>query len=772
MKSVDGSQDSENQTNSNIFHEESKVAMRGAEVLLHLMRNESLRDTCYTILQSFLHRGRMNISEESPEGQASPSQQEFSRAAINNVSSVLVTVACRQDVEEPIRLLAIKTLHFMAQTQDIEPAWNSFKALADDILGDPDSDIVLAYLNLLGDTAAKYDITEVLPKLFRVLASNRELYWQSLEALEVMGRRETVARAVIKTFGTHLSSINLGPWSARRDFAKLLGTLVKGGDFSDGISQLLAMGTKDEDEDVRKASLEALADISVQPKNLQSATVINAINAAELGKISIMSSWEERMSWATLLSALCIHSTTGFDRGRQKLLDLVVEDEDEDVRNEAYKGLHDLHVSPKSKSPQDNSKPVAGALEESFMAALRHSSHQHRFRAVRNLHFDSLSGEATFNLFPTLQKLASPLVSIALNDKSEDVRHAAVDLIRSLINYQLPASYPEGPKTSNHHDSHPNSNTYADTISAILIEIASNIPSFNEKEKILALSLIESIPQGASNTVVSSFARKVSQLLEDNHGLVRGTALEMLRILQKKGFEKELVQSNVSNVLTIVLEDSRDHIRVTALNILTDLCSDRASPAEIVASQLQLFNLLHNTHLRSAAVDLISLLAKDESVRHSVADWIISVITTDSEPQLEGIMALLSTLVIEKRLGDKPQGCDILLFLAPALVLNPSMAKLRVRVTALLWCNYRKFAQQGLSREQKILPASLMDSFVAALFGHHVAQHELKAWKTLKGIIDPHVSPVTQGRALPVADGGIVQDLVAHDQHVDSSAMS
>ncbi|KAH6899560.1 hypothetical protein BKA70DRAFT_735696 [Coprinopsis sp. MPI-PUGE-AT-0042] len=150
--------------------------------------------------------------------------------------------------------------------------------------------------------------------------------------------------------------------------------------------------------------------------------------------------------------------------------------------------------------------------------------------------------------------------------------------------------------------------------------------------------------------------------------------------------------------------------------------------SEVKAAQPRLMALLDKRQLRPATVELISFISRDPTVRHAVANWIISALTTDLEGRLEGIMSLLSTLIIERRPNDKPRGSDILFFLAPFLVSQPSMRKLRTRLTALLWCNYQKFADTGLNYDEEI-PPPLVDFFVAAAFGHHVAQHELEAWE-------------------------------------------
>jgi hypothetical protein len=64
------------------------------------------------------------------------------------------------------------------------------------------------------------------------------------------------------------------------------------------------------------------------------------------------------------------------------------------------------------------------------------------------------------------------------------------------------------------------------------------------------------------------------------------------------------------------------------------------------------------------------------------------------------------------------------------------MANLTTGVAALLWCNYREFAKEGLFGNENV-PDSLVDLMISAVFGPHVSQHEVTAWKELESAFQP-----------------------------------
>ncbi|KAH6867262.1 armadillo-type protein [Coprinopsis sp. MPI-PUGE-AT-0042] len=662
-----------------------KASQHRMEMLLYLIRNESLRNACSAILQSSMNEGVHNQIWEL----------HIERTESDNVYAVLASLASKHDVEGFVRSASMNTLHYMAQAQDDRQAWKIFQGLADNGFIEPDPDIFLNYLNLLATTPAEYEFTELLFNLVSVLAAKPGLYGQGMDALKVLGRRDANAQTILEAFRPHLALMNAAPWWAREKYAELLGTMVNPGDLSDSISQLMVMGTNDQDDKVRQASLDSLTKLSGQPGQITLMTpILNALDTVGLGKslspISIISSWREQAAWASLLSALSLH--TGFDRGRQKLIDLVVEDDNEDVRREAYKGLSGL--SAKSDLEQDNL--ISSALEAGFTMALRDSNQQRRSRAVSNLHSDCFS-QKLYSLRPAQDQIHP-------GNKDGSASHA------------------------------------------ILTEVGSIIPSLTDDNKTVVLGLIESVPEDTSNAMVSPLATKALELLSDSHGSTRCTALGILGILHKKGIVKELIQSSASEVLAVALEDSMDQNRSAALSLLMDLCSDPTSLSKITTALPHLLGLLQNAHLRTTTAELISLLAKDEYVRRSLANWVISIISgTDLDSHVEGVMALLSTLSIERRLSNEPQGSDIVLFFAPALVpLRDSRSKLRDRVTALLWCNYRQMAERGLSYDHQ-MPALLMDTFIAAVFGHHVTMHEVDMWMSIGDVIKPHTSRSMEG---------------------------
>jgi hypothetical protein len=95
-------------------------------------------------------------------------------------------------------------------------------------------------------------------------------------------------------------------------------------------------------------------------------------------------------------------------------------------------------------------------------------------------------------------------------------------------------------------------------------------------------------------------------------------------------------------------------------------------------------------------------------------------------------------------LDENSEDSDIFLFFVPALVVNRSVAKLTSRVTALLWCNYRGFSRTGLI-DKGNGPKALVEPFITGVFGLHVSQHEVNAWKELESAFETHDTPRKPG---------------------------
>ncbi|KAH6899573.1 armadillo-type protein [Coprinopsis sp. MPI-PUGE-AT-0042] len=477
------------------------------------------------------------------------------------------------------------------------------------------------------------------------------------------------------------------------------------------------MAVDAKETDVRVASLRSLSEFVAQPRNQSSIQSIMTRLGKEIYAVLEIPSDSERLAWACVLSALSVHAADS-DAGRDKLIDLALTDKNANVRAEAYKGLHALIQDSKLREGSNS------ALVNGFKSALRDSHWYLRQQLLERLRLD-VSSMAPLLIFNTvLQPVVAPLMKVAMNDKNEFVRDAAQSLLTFLITH-APA---EGPL--------PVDDT--DVKSAILSAITDRVVLFSDRDKFIALTLIEAIPENITDDVVSPFARGVIRLLKNPYVPTRTTALEILTVLYRKGVVTGVIDSNLSEIVTVALEDDHTGIRVTALQLLTVLCSNDDLRGKIEASQPTLMSFLENRDLRSSTAELISVLSQDQSVRRRVANWVISVIASDCEAEIEGMMALLLRLVVEKRLDAKPKGTDLIFFLAPAFVLRRSMAKSRARLTALLWTNYREVEfLQDRQDYCEAVPQSLVDSLVAAVFGHHVAQHELDKWLELREYLAP-----------------------------------
>ncbi|KAH6899559.1 armadillo-type protein [Coprinopsis sp. MPI-PUGE-AT-0042] len=478
--------------------EHEQPSLRWKRALLYLVRNEGLRDYCCALLQPSADNKLLDPGEEDTE--------------VEQVCSVLAAFACMKDLEPSSRKVAMETLHILFDEQDVEIARTRFEDLASNLLREPSSETPLDYLKILTRAAAKYDFAGVLPSLYAILtggsgATGVELRWQSLEALEVLGRRsKSVTEAIIKALRPHVASISMAPWDTRLKCAKTLGILAKSGDFLDGITQLVAMSTEDKDEDVRRAALNSLAELAGRPENSQADTILQETDLGDhMARIATISDWQDRMAWARTLSAISVNASN-FDLGRQKLMDLVVEDDDEDVRNEAYKGLRSLVETPKL---QDK---INTALANSFKKALRGSDTQDR--ALQNLSEDCLGMRVEFDFNEALKPLTGPLLTIALDDEDNLIQDAAETFLKSLM-------------------SRWQKNTAVG--SSILSAVLSSIASLDEEGKLLVLGLVEAAPSGVPDDGWSTFTQAVVQLLKSDHGRTRATALEILGILYKKG---------------------------------------------------------------------------------------------------------------------------------------------------------------------------------------------------------------------------------------------
>ncbi|KAH6899534.1 hypothetical protein BKA70DRAFT_1313769 [Coprinopsis sp. MPI-PUGE-AT-0042] len=491
----------------------------------------------------------------------------------------------------------------------------------------------------------------------------------------------------------------MATWDTRVKCATMLGILSQTGTFPVGISQLVAMAIHDGDEEVRQAALNSLAKIAGQSDNNQADAIIKEDGLRrKVKQISTIPYWGERLAWAKTLSALS-NCAANFDLGRQKLIDLGVEDDNDEVRNESYRGLHALVESGYLKDK------VNTALADTFKMALRDSEKQDR--ALQNLRRDCLGVLVEFDFRNAIKLLSDELLTIALNNEGKSMRKAAETLLTCLISRQQ-----EDPVV----------------FSFILSAISSSIVSLDEEKKLVVLVLVEAVPLEVPNDILGPFAQAVIQLLKNDNGRTRGIALQILRILYKKGLVTKLIESNVSDIVAMALKDNIEKTQVIALRFLANLRDDRELLSEVKSAQPRLMTLLDKRQLRPATVELISFISRDHVVRESVASWVISAMSTESEARLEGVVSLLSTLIIECRPSAPPKGTDIVFFLAPFLALKPSMTKSRTRLMALLWCNYQEFSITGLDYDQDI-PSSLLDPFIFSVFGPHVAKHELDAWE-------------------------------------------
>ncbi|KAH6867261.1 armadillo-type protein [Coprinopsis sp. MPI-PUGE-AT-0042] len=689
--------------------QEEAESGRWIELLIYLMRIDSLRDTCFAVLQSGLtERPQVNplkfVEGSEIIGSAfdlNHHQNNVDQSGNNATWPLLAHLVCRQDVQQSTRMSALKTLHFILNEQDRTQPWESFRGLDNGVSKESNPEIYLSYLHLLA-TATKKD--------------------ESTEAFKTAIARHT------QDLKTLFTSISLESWETRVECAKVLGALAANGYLAEGIHLLVTMVVKDEDTDVREASLTSLAEVAVRSsKNQSSVQAIITGLGKKFNSILSIPSDSERMTWVSVLCALSIHATES-DVVRQKLVDLAIKDDDVDVRVEAFKGVHKLILDSKLREGS------IGALVNGFKLALR-GSHWSRYQVVESLQVALPSMASLFDLDTVLQPLVSVLIKVALNDQDDVVREAAERLLTSLITHE-PAAGPLQPDDTG-------------IRSTILSAVTDNIGLFSDRDKLVALRLIEAIPKNITDDVVSPFAQRVIHLLKTPHVPTRATALEILTILYRQGIARNIIRPNLSDIVTLALEDDYIGNQVIALELLTSLCSDETLRQKIQTAQPTLMSFLENRDLRPITVELISLLAQDQKVRWLVADWILSVIATDSEPQIEGMVALLLRLVLEKRLDAQPKGPEILFFLAPAFVLRRSLAKSRTRLTALLWVNYQEFMRGGLDYRQEV-PQPLIDSLVASVFGHHVAQHELDEWMGLRGCLEPKGSGETQrSSALP-----------------------
>ncbi|KAH6899557.1 armadillo-type protein [Coprinopsis sp. MPI-PUGE-AT-0042] len=307
----------------------------------------------------------------------------------------------------------------------------------------------------------------------------------------------------------------------------------------------------------------------------------------------------ERLAWACVLSALSVHAADS-DAGRDKLIDLALTDKNANVRAEAYKGLHAVIQDSK---PQHGSN---SALVNGFKSVLNDSRWFSRQQAIELLQFDVSSMSPLLIFHSILQPLVAPLMQVALNDESEFVRDAAQNLLIFLITH-TPA---EGPLQFG----------TIDIRSTVLSTITDSIELFSDRDKLVALGLIEAIPENFTYGVVSPFAQGLIRLLKTSHVPTRATALEILTILYRKGLVSDMMHSNLSEIVTLALEDDCIGNQVIALKLLTSVSDDKTLRRIIEKAQpmSRLLSFLEDHELRFIVVELISVLAQDLSGKSNI----------------------------------------------------------------------------------------------------------------------------------------------------------
>ncbi|KAJ3524913.1 hypothetical protein NMY22_g10796 [Coprinellus aureogranulatus] len=266
--------------------------------------------------------------------------------------------------------------------------------------------------------------------------------------------------------------------------------------------------------------------------------------------------------------------------------------------------------------------------------------------------------------------------------------------------------------------------------------ITEMIPRITVQGKSVILQLGETLQ--LEDDTVASIAHDIAPLLRSRSSFTRSTAVELLSRLYSahRSSQPRLIESAIPEIIALAFDEKEDNgeIRVTAIQLLVALSaapkvtahrnSTTASSMNssvvkhITPLATRFMDLLQNENLRLSVVELLSLMASEPTVRHTISLQIVSVAFGEGNIALLGHTELLARLISDGRFAEEPTDKVMLLF-ASAMMTRPELARYRFEISTALWCRYRTTSVE---------PNVLVNLFTLALFGQHATVLEVRTW--------------------------------------------
>ncbi|TFK19648.1 hypothetical protein FA15DRAFT_708788 [Coprinopsis marcescibilis] len=511
-------------------------------------------------------------------------------------------------------------------------------------------------------------------------------------------------------------------YSVRREAFECLLTLTRRASTKIDVPISLLLGTafgdsKDPDAGVRFAAVRCLLSVLQNPAASPNGDTLSLLSSGlrqpthafgllPLRKLHTLhvdeSDSQVRRAWAIAVSILALRAH-GLEDGPSTLAHIFSSDVAQEVQTAALSGLCNLHSKNASLARLVFSS-VLRTVEERLLNG--GDEQLQDLERLRLLIKECRIKKIPLNLNPTLPILVKMAISSELNDVSD----SAMKVLTQVANDTT-------------------------TLGPILLNICLTLTTVTYCGRRAILSLLDDqidiirsrqVDFGIING--ANGIRALDTALEIGSDLVRSTALRVLLKLCRMRIPlllKALARLS-GKVIKIALQDPNPVMQEGALHLLIDLCQEADSFAKVKANPLPFLQLLGDKRLALPGLQVISLIAKDDLARESIASWIIASANSNDNVEHDISVLVLETLLTEKRVGSKHFDY-VLLLKAWALSLKPDRNRSRfgVKVTSALVCHYYYsiFAPQPTG-----LPSQVVDWLTAAVFSQHVSKTELEGW--------------------------------------------
>ncbi|KAF9457675.1 armadillo-type protein [Collybia nuda] len=491
---------------------------------------------------------------------------------------------------------------------------------------------------------------------------------------------------------------------------------IPSADFRDNLQsavpKLIKMTGSDEDNDVCRAGIKALTNI-IQDKNLKLQDTIASALPKNLDSVFDNPGYGLRTGWCQILDIL-IHRPGEVRLGgtTETVIPRIVEIS---VRD-ADKGIRTSMVGLLAFLAQEDTKfrdTIRSILSKNLDSAFKMSDWEIRVSAI-----ETLGALVQHSNFQDAVKSAMPqILKMALNDEDEDVREAAEESL-NLLKIES--------KKGNISD-------------AIILAVPSTVilatPEGHDIRRTID-SLLRLSGTPTETELVKSMAHVLTPMLSGDLWITRATAVEFFAALHEHNHFRHFIQSAIPGIITLALEDKEDNVRAAGIRSLANLAGEDVFRDKIKAILPQLIPLLETNHLRAPVTELISLLTVDETVRKDVISHIVNPLVNLKVGELypDGLLDLLSRLIIDKRFDQREASDHVALSVTLVLLMQPHTASFRFRTATALWCNYGSFY---VGRQDANFPEYLVELFLFTIFGRHVTPDEVNKWRLMGYPLSP-----------------------------------